>query len=172
MDSGLKQKGKNMEEEGIKTQDIVKATEVKATDLLLATTKLDSGSPANQNISAELLKKFILQETETKAKLENGTTGDITLKKLGNIVVASGRIAVTAIKAGTTLATIPAEYCPSRYLRFPVSRYDLKYGVLGITADGTVALVNDTQLSENNKEYYINATWALIDAKKNRSDIG
>ena len=63
MDSGLKQKGKNMEEEGIKTQDIVKATEVKATDLLLATTKLDSGSPANQNISAELLKKFILQET-------------------------------------------------------------------------------------------------------------
>lgn len=172
MDSRLKQKGKNMEEEGIKTQDIVKATEVKATDLLLATTELNSGSPANQNISAELLKKFILQETETKAKLENGTTGDITLKKLGNIVVVSGRIAVTAIKAGTTLATIPAEYCPSRYLRFPVSRYDLKYGVLGITADGTVALVNDTQLSENNKEYYINATWTLIDAKKNRSDIG
>lgn len=150
-----------MEEEGIKTQDIVKATEVKATDLLLATTELNSGSPANQNISAELLKKFILQETETKAKLENGTTGDITLKKIGNIVVVLGRIAVTTKTTGTTLATIPSGYCPDRYLRFPVSRYDLRYGVLGVTADGTVALVNDTNLTEETKEYYINTCWTL-----------
>ena len=70
-----------MEEEGIKTQDIVKATEVKATDLLLATTEPDSGSPTNQNIPIEILKKFILQEEITKATLAAGTTGDITLKK-------------------------------------------------------------------------------------------
>ena len=150
-----------MEEEGIKTQDIVKATEVKATDLLLATTEPDSGSPTNQNISMELLKEFVLQETTTKATLATGTTGDITLKKIGNIVVVLGRIAVTTTKTGTTLATIPSGYCPDRYLRFPVSRYDLRYGVLGVTADGTVALVNDTNLTEETKEYYINTCWTL-----------
>lgn len=150
-----------MEEEGIKTQDIVKATEVKATDLLLATTDPDSGSPTNQNIPIEILKKFILQEEITKATLAAGTTGDITLKKIGNIVVALGRIAVTTKTTGTTLATIPSGYCPDRYLRFPVSRYDLRYGVLGVTADGTVALVNDTNLTEETKEYYINTCWTL-----------
>lgn len=150
-----------MEEEGIKTQDIVKATEVKATDLLLATTEPNSGSPTNQNISIEILKKFILQEEITKATLAAGTTGDITLKKIGNIVVALGRIAVTTKTTGTTLAAIPSGYCPDRYLRFPVSRYDLKYGVLGVTADGTVALVNDTNLTEEKKEYYINTCWTL-----------
>lgn len=150
-----------MEEEGIKTQDIVKATEVKATDLLLATTDSDSGSPTNQNIPIEILKKFILQEEITKATLAAGTTGDITLKKIGNIVVALGRIAVTTKTTGTTLATIPSGYCPDRYLRFPVSRYDLRYGVLGVTADGTVALVNDTNLTEETKEYYINTCWTL-----------
>lgn len=150
-----------MEEEGIKTQDIVKATEVKATDLLLATTEPDGGSPTNQNISIELLKKFILQEEITKATLATGTTGDITLKKIGNIVVALGRIAVTTTKTGTTLAAIPSGYYPDRYLRFPVSRYDLRYGVLGVTADGTVALVNDTNLTEETKEYYINTCWTL-----------
>lgn len=148
-------------EEGIKTQDIVKATEVKATDLLLATTEPNSGSPTNQNIPIEILKKFILQEEITKATLAAGTTGDITLKKIGNIVVALGRIAVTTTKTGTTLAAIPSGYCPDRYLRFPVSRYDLRYGVLGITADGTVALVNDTNLAEETKEYYINTCWTL-----------
>lgn len=148
-------------EEGIKTQDIVKATEVKATDLLLATTEPNSGSPTNQNISIEILKKFILQEEITKATLAAGTTGDITLKKIGNIVVALGRIAVTTKTTGTTLATIPSGYCPDRYLRFPVSRYDLRYGVLGVTADGTVALVNDTNLTEETKEYYINTCWTL-----------
>lgn len=148
-------------EEGIKTQDIVKATEVKATDLLLATTEPNSGSPTNQNISIEILKKFILQEEITKATLAAGTTGDITLKKIGNIVVALGRIAVTTKTTGTTLAAIPSGYCPDRYLRFPVSRYDLKYGVLGVTADGTVALVNDTNLTEETKEYYINTCWSL-----------
>lgn len=148
-------------EEGIKTQDIVKATEVKATDLLLATTEPNSGSPTNQNISIEILKKFILQEEITKATLAAGTTGDITLKKIGNIVVALGRIAVTTKTTGTTLAAIPSGYCPDRYLRFPVSRYDLKYGVLGVTADGTVALVNDTNLTEETKEYYINTCWTL-----------
>ena len=150
-----------MEEEGIKTQDIVKATEVKATDLLLATTEPDSGSPTNQNIQIEILKKFILQEEITKATLAAGTTGDITLKKIGNIVVALGRIAVTTKTTGTTLATIPSGYCPDRYLRFPVSRYDLRYGVLGVTADGTVALVNDTNLTEETKEYYINTCWTF-----------
>lgn len=150
-----------MEEEGIKTQDIVKATEVKATDLLLATTEPDSGSPTNQNVSIELLKEFILQEETTKATLATETTGDITLKKIGNIVVAIGRIAVTTTKTGTTLAAIPSGYCPYRYLRFPVSRYDLRYGVLGVTADGTVALVNDTNLTEETKEYYINTCWTL-----------
>lgn len=150
-----------MEEEGIKTQDIVKATEVKATDLLLATTEPDSGSPTNQNIPIEILKEFILQEEKTKATLAAGTTGDITLKKIGNIVVALGRIAVTTKTTGTTLATIPSGYCPDRYLRFPVSRYDLRYGVLGVTADGTVALVNDTNLTEETKEYYINTCWTL-----------
>lgn len=150
-----------MEEEGIKTQDIVKATEVKATDLLFATTDPDSGSPTNQNISMELLKKFVLQETTTKATLAAGTTGDITLKKIGNIVIALGRIAVTTKTTGTTLATIPSGYCPDRYLRFPVSRYDLRYGVLGVTADGTVAIVNDTNLTEETKEYYINTCWTL-----------
>lgn len=150
-----------MEEEGIKTQDIVKATEVKATDLLLATTEPDSGSPTNQNIPIEILKKFILQEEITKATLAAGTTGDITLKKIGNIVVALGRIAVTTKTTGTTLATIPSGYCPDRYLRFPISRYDLRYGVLGVTADGTVALVNDTNLTEETKEYYINTCWTL-----------
>ena len=148
-------------EEGIKTQDIVKAPEVKATDLLLATTEPNSGSPTNQNISIEILKKFILQEEITKATLAAGTTGDITLKKIGNIVVALGRIAVTTKTTGTTLAAIPSGYCPDRYLRFPVSRYDLKYGVLGVTADGTVALVNDTNLTEETKEYYINTCWTL-----------
>ena len=148
-------------EEGIKTQDIVKATEVKATDLLLATTEPNSGSPTNQNISIEILKKFILQEEITKATLAAGTTCDITLKKIGNIVVALGRIAVTTKTTGTTLATIPSGYCPDRYLRFPVSRYDLRYGVLGVTADGTVALVNDTNLTEETKEYYINTCWTL-----------
>lgn len=148
-------------EEGIKTQDIVKATEVKATDLLLATTESDSRSPTNQNISIEILKKFILQEETTKATLATGTTGDITLKKLGNIVMMLGRIAVTTTKTGTTLATIPSGYCPDRYLRFPVSRYDLRHGVLGVTADGTVALVNDTNLTEETKEYYINTCWTL-----------
>lgn len=148
-------------EEGIKTQDIVKATEVKATDLLLATTEPNSGSPTNQNIPIEILKKFILQEEITKATLAAGTTGDITLKKIGNIVVALGRIAVTTTKTGTTLAAIPSGYCPDRYLRFPASRYDLRYGVLGITADGTVALVNDTNLAEETKEYYINTCWTL-----------
>lgn len=150
-----------MEEEGIKTQDIVKATEVKATDLLLATTEPNSGSPTNQNIPIEILKKFILQEEITKATLAAGTTGDITLKKIGNIVVALGRIAVTTKTTGTTLATIPSGYCPDRYLRFPASRYDLRYGVLGATADGTVALVNDTNLTEETKEYYINTCWTL-----------
>lgn len=150
-----------MEEEGIKTQDIVKATEVKATDLLLATTEPNSGSPTNQNIPIEILKKFILQEEKTKATLAAGTTGDITLKKIGNIVVVLGRIAVTTKTTGTTLATIPSGYCPDRYLRFPVSRYDLRYGVLGVTADGTVALVNDTNLTEETKEYYINTCWTL-----------
>ena len=150
-----------MEEEGIKTQDIVKATEVKATDLLLATTDPNSGSPTNQNISIEILKKFILQEEITKATLAAGTTGDITFKKIGNIVVALGRITVTTKTTGTTLATIPSGYCPGRYLRFPVSRYDLRYGVLGVTADGTVALVNDTNLTEETKEYYINTCWTL-----------
>lgn len=148
-------------EEGIKTQDIVKATEVKATDLLLATTEPNSGSPTNQNIPIEILKKFILQEEITKATLAAGTTGDITLKKIGNIVVVLGRIAVTTKTTGTTLATIPSGYCPDRYLRFPVSRYDLRYGVLGVTADGTVALVNDTNLTEETKEYYINTCWTL-----------
>lgn len=148
-------------EEGIKTQDIVKATEVKATDLLLATTEPNSGSPTNQNIPIEILKKFILQEEITKATLAAGTTGDITLKKIGNIVVALGRIAVTTKTTGTTLAAIPSGYCPDRYLRFPVSRYDLRYGVLGVTADGTVALVNDTNLTEETKEYYINTCWTL-----------
>lgn len=150
-----------MEEEGIKTQDIVKATEVKATDLLLATTEPNSGSPTNQNIPIEILKKFILQEEITKVTLAAGTTGDITLKKIGNIVVVLGRIAVTTKTTGTTLATIPSRYCPDRYLRFPVSRYDLRYGVLGVTADGTVALVNDTNLTEETKEYYINTCWTL-----------
>lgn len=150
-----------MEEEGIKTQDIVKATEVKATDLLLATTEPNSGSPTNQNIPIEILKKFILQEEITKATLAAGITGDITLKKIGNIVVALGRIAVTTKTTGTTLATIPSGYCPDRYLRFPISRYDLRYGVLGVTADGTVALVNDTNLTEETKEYYINTCWTL-----------
>lgn len=148
-------------EEGIKTQDIVKATEVKATDLLLATTEPNSGSPTNQNIPIEILKKFILQEEITKATLAAGTTGDITLKKIGNIVVVLGRIAVTTKTTGTTLAAIPSGYCPDRYLRFPVSRYDLRYGVLGVTADGTVALVNDTNLAEETKEYYINTCWTL-----------
>ena len=148
-------------EEGIKTQDIVKATEVKATDLLLATTEPNSGSPTNQNIPIEILKKFILQEEITKATLAAGTTGDITLKKIGNIVVALGRITVTTKTTGTTLAAIPSGYCPDRYLRFPVSRYDLRYGVLGVTADGTVALVNDTNLTEETKEYYINTCWTL-----------
>lgn len=148
-------------EEGIKTQDIVKATEVKATDLLLATTEPNSGSPTNQNIPIEILKKFILQEEITKATLAAGTTGGITLKKIGNIVVVLGRIAVTTKTTGTTLATIPSGYCPDRYLRFPVSRYDLRYGVLGVTADGTVALVNDTNLTEETKEYYINTCWTL-----------
>ena len=134
---------------------------MKATDLLLATTEPNSGSPTNQNIPIEILKKFILQEEITKATLAAGTTGDITLKKIGNIVVALGRIAVTTKTTGTTLAAIPSGYCPDRYLRFPVSRYDLRYGVLGVTADGTVALVNDTNLTEETKEYYINTCWTL-----------
>ena len=32
---------------------------------------------------------------------------------------------------------------------------------IGINTDGVVALVNDSQLSETNKEYYINLCWVL-----------
>ena len=96
-----------------------------------------------------------------KATLASGSTGDIVLRKHGNIVIASGRLKTTSKAAGTTLATIPAGYRPNRYMRLLAPRYDLRYGNIGINSDGVVALVNDTHLSEDNKEYYINLCWVL-----------
>ena len=103
----------------------------------------------------------IFNGTTAKARLASGSTGDITLRKHGNIVVALGRLKTSATAAGATLATIPAGYRPNRYVRLLAPRYDLRYGNIGINTDGVVALVNDSQLSETNKEYYINLCWVL-----------
>ena len=76
-------------------------------------------------------------------------------------MVALGRLKTTSKAAGTTLATIPVGYRPNRYMRLLAPRYDLRYGNIGFNSDGVVTLMNDTQLSEDNKEYYINLCWVL-----------
>ncbi len=124
--------------------------------------KTDSAQVAHTNSdNSETTAEAIFNGTTAKATLASGNTGNITLRKHGNIVVALGRLKTSATAAGATLATIPAGYRPNRYVRLLAPRYDLRYGNIGINTDGVVALVNDTQLSEANKEYYINLCWVL-----------
>lgn len=129
--------------------------------------KTDSTQVEHGNTTVEA----ILTGTTVNATLANGATGEIVLRKYGNIVYASGCIKTTSTTAGTALAIIPAGYRPNRHIRLLAPRHDLYYGNIDINSDGVVSLVNDTQLSESNKEYYINITWALIDAKKNEIEV-
>lgn len=129
--------------------------------------KTDSTQVEHGNTTVEA----ILTGTTVNATLANGATGEIVLRKYGNIVYASGCIKTTSTTAGAALAIIPAGYRPNRHIRLLAPRHDLYYGNIDINSDGVVSLVNDTQLSESNKEYYINVTWALIDAKKNEVEV-
>lgn len=129
--------------------------------------KTDSTQVEHGNTTVEA----ILTGTTVNATLANGATGEIVLRKYGNIVYASGCIKTTSTTAGAALAIIPAGYRPNRHIRLLAPRHDLYYGNIDINSDGVVSLVNDTQLSESNKEYYINVTWALIDAKKNEIEV-
>ena len=129
--------------------------------------KTDSTQVEHGNTTVEA----ILTGTTVNATLANGATGEIVLRKYGNIVYASGCIKTTSTTAGAAIAIIPAGYRPNRHIRLLAPRHDLHYGNIDINSDGVVSLVNDTQLSESNKEYYINVTWALIDAKKNEIEV-
>lgn len=124
--------------------------------------KTDSAQVAHTNSdNSATTAEAIFNGTIAKAALASGVSGDITLKKHGNIVIALGRLKTTAKTTGTTLATIPVGYRPNRYVRLLAPRYDLRFGNIGINADGVVSLVHDTQLSESPKEYYINLCWVL-----------
>lgn len=96
--------------------------------------------------------------------MKNGSTtpnnsNALSVKKHGNIVYMMGWLTVTSQKAGTVIANIPDGYRPVRHFRQLVPRYDTRFGNIGISVDGEVTMVHDTNLDESSKVYYIDMTW-------------
>lgn len=113
--------------------------------------------------------EFILNGTDwVPVTLQNGSKTPnvaetkLSVKRHGDIVYLRGNLTVNATKAGTTVCSIPVGFRPVAHLRFLAGRYDVRFGTIGVSADGTMALIHDTNITEASKTYYINTCWSTL----------
>lgn len=97
------------------------------------------------------------------AKTTTNTATKLSVKKHGNIVYLRGNLVISSISAsaGMIIGRIQEDFRPPAHFRFIASRYDLRFGVIGISSDGTMILTHDTNITEANKTYYINTSWLV-----------
>ncbi len=132
--------------------------------------KTDSAQVAhiNSDNSATTAEAIFNGSAWTPVTLQNGTTTTtveatkLSVKKHGNVVYMRGNVTVTATSAGTVIGNVPTGFRPAVHFRYLAPRYDTRFGVIGVSSDGSVSLVHDTNIGEASKIYYINTSWLLV----------
>lgn len=119
------------------------------------------------------LRKLIYGTDWVKVTMKNGSStpdnsNALSVRKYGNIVYMMGWITVTSQKAGTIIASVPDKYKPLRHFRQLVPRYDVRFGNIGISPNGDITMIHDTNMDESSKVYYIDMTWVT---SSNSSDF-